>query len=174
MEIKVAEVFDNVLVLPENIPQAEHITFTPLEKRYLWFSRLKFFIGLVLPIPFYFLSKLETTYTLLIIGGYLLILGFFFFTHWMSFKRKGYGIRTHDVSYRTGWMFRSLTVVPFNRVQHCEVESGPIERLFRLSTLKIFTAGGSGSDITIPGLEPTSAKNLRAHIISTAAAHEEH
>ncbi|MCH8555312.1 MAG: PH domain-containing protein [Schleiferiaceae bacterium] len=174
METKVAELFNNVLVLPENLPDAEAIAFTPIEKRYLWFSRLRFVIGLLLPVPFWIFSEMGLTANVLILIGYSLLFGFTYFTHWMSFKRKGYAIRTHDISFRTGWLFRSFTVVPFNRVQHCEVESGPIERLFALSTLKVFTAGGSGSDITIPGLEPATAKKLRAHIISTAAAHEEH
>lgn len=174
MGTKASNLFTNVLVLPENIPLVEAVTFTPIEKRHLWFSRLRFLFGLALPIPLVLFGEMSRTTNSFILTGYGLFLAFSLFAHYMSFKRKGYAIRTHDVSYRTGWMFRSVTVIPFNRVQHCEVVSGPIERLFYLSKLKVFTAGGSGSDITISGLEPNTAKKLRAHIIFTAAAHEEH
>jgi|GEM_PF-6009490 len=41
---------------------------------------------------------------------------------------------------------------------------GPIERMFGLSKLKIFTAGGASSDLKIPGLLPETANKLKDYI----------
>ncbi|MEO1438705.1 MAG: PH domain-containing protein [Bacteroidota bacterium] len=63
-------------------------------------------------------------------------------------------------------MFRKITTIPFNRVQHCEIKQGPIERLFNLKTLEVYTAGGATSDLKIPGLPDDRAQELKDFIIT--------
>lgn len=77
-----------------------------------------------------------------------------------------YAVREHDVLLRTGIMFRSIEAVPFGRVQDIEIDEGPIERRYGLSTITVKTAG---SDITIPGLEKAQSEHLRAVILREAA-----
>jgi membrane protein YdbS with pleckstrin-like domain len=89
------------------------------------------------------------------------------------FNARSYALRQHDILYTRGFIFRSTTVVPFNRIQHVEIVSGPIDRLYHLSTLKIFTAGGSQSDITIPGLLSHDAQSIKSFIISKTSYDEE-
>jgi len=91
----------------------------------------------------------------------------------LEFKHKSYAIRERDLVYNEGYIWRSSTVVPFNRVQHCEVSQGPVERLFGLSELKVFTAGGSSSDISIPGLKPDTAERLKEYIVIKTGLDEE-
>jgi membrane protein YdbS with pleckstrin-like domain len=57
-------------------------------------------------------------------------------------------------------MVRRLSVVPYGRMQFVEVTAGPIERIFRLSTVKLHTAAAA-SDARIPGLERAEAARLR-------------
>ena len=57
-----------------------------------------------------------------------------------------------------------MTSVPFNRIQHTEVTQGPLGRLFDLAKVKVYTAGGSSSDITIVGLNEKNAHQLKDHI----------
>ena len=57
-------------------------------------------------------------------------------------------------------MVQRLSVVPYGRMQFVEVTSGPIERLFHLSTVKLHTAAAA-SDARIPGLEKDEAARLR-------------
>lgn len=90
-----------------------------------------------------------------------------------GFKRKKFAIRERDILYKEGLIWRSLTVVPFNRVQHAEVHQGPVERLFQLSRLKIYTAGGSTSDMTIAGLGPEEAYRMKHFILSKTSEDEE-
>lgn len=78
-----------------------------------------------------------------------------------SFPRRGYLLREHDLSFRKGWLFRSRVTVPFNRVQHSEVVQGPLLRWMGLSTLKVYTAGSSGANLSIAGLDDEVAHTLR-------------
>ena len=82
-----------------------------------------------------------------------------------AFTFKGYAFRQKDISYKTGWLWRSITTVPFNRVQHCEVSQGVMDRYFGLAKLKIFTAGGSSSDVVVPGLRLDQATDLKDFIL---------
>ena len=63
-----------------------------------------------------------------------------------------------------GILFRSDTVVPFGRVQHIDVQQGPLERLWRLGSLTLFTAGTHNTSVTLPGLPHTQALAMREAI----------
>ena len=90
-----------------------------------------------------------------------------------GYRVAGYALRRHDIAYRRGVIIRKQTIIPFNRVQHCEVREGPIERGFGLATLQVFTAGGQSSDLTIPGLKPDEARRLKDYISAQTAAVDE-
>ncbi len=90
-----------------------------------------------------------------------------------AYEHKSYALREKDVVYKTGWLWREMTTVPFNRVQHVSIDQGPVERNFGLSKLKIFTAGGTASDMTIPGLRPETAEYLKEFIVKKTQADEE-
>ncbi len=81
-----------------------------------------------------------------------------------SFFKKGFAIREKDILYQSGWLVTELQVCPFNRIQHCSVEAGWLERKFGLAGVSVFTAGSSDGDITIPGLPQQKADSLRALI----------
>lgn len=72
-----------------------------------------------------------------------------------------YALREKDILYRRGFILNKITVVPFNRIQHVTINRDIWDKRLNLSTLNIFTAGGSGSDIRIPGLEPELAMDLK-------------
>jgi len=71
-----------------------------------------------------------------------------------------YQERAEDLVVRRGVAFRRLSVVPYGRMQFVDVTAGPIERLFRLSTVKLHTAAAA-TDARIPGLDPAEAARLR-------------
>lgn len=89
-----------------------------------------------------------------------------------GFKKRGYALRQHDITYKKGYFFRSQTTVPFNRIQHCETSQGPFSRAFNIMSLKIFTAGGATSDLRIRGLRPEEAERLKDFVTEMAAKHE--
>ena len=93
----------------------------------------------------------------------------------VAVPRKGYVVRAKDIVFRTGVLWRTVTAIPYNRIQHVEKDSAPLDRRFDIANLKIFTAGGSGGDLKIDGLPADDAERLRIHILDkVGAAVEQH
>lgn len=88
----------------------------------------------------------------------------------IALPRRGYVVRDKDIVFKSGVLWRSVTAVPFNRVQHVETSSTPLDRRFRLANLKIFTAGGSSGDLRIAGLAATTAERVRVYILDKVGA----
>ena len=62
---------------------------------------------------------------------------------------------------RRGRLWRRETFVPKSRVQHLDLQRGPIERRFGLSTLVIHTAGTRHNAVATAGLDAGDAERLR-------------
>ena len=73
-------------------------------------------------------------------------------------------MRSNDVIFNSGWLWKSKVTTPFNRIQHVSIEQGILERNWNLVRLKLYTAGGSSSDLSIPGLHMTTAQELKEYI----------
>jgi membrane protein YdbS with pleckstrin-like domain len=85
------------------------------------------------------------------------------------FRSWSYQEREEDLVVRRGVAFRRLSVVPYGRMQLVDVTAGPIERLFKLSTIKLHTAAAA-TDARIPGLELGEAARLRDQLASLGEA----
>jgi uncharacterized protein len=81
----------------------------------------------------------------------------------------GYAEREDDLLVRRGVAFTRLSVVPYGRMQFVDVTAGPLERSFRLATVKMHTAAAS-SDARIPGLEREEAARLRDRLAERGEA----
>ena len=71
-----------------------------------------------------------------------------------------------------GVFTRVKTVVPFVRVQHVDSQRGPLERGIGLATVVVYTAGSRSADVSIPGLTPGRAEDLREELRRLAIASE--
>jgi len=87
-------------------------------------------------------------------------------------RSRGFALREKDIHYKSGIVWKKTVSLPFNRIQHIEVESGPLERFFKLTTLKLFTAGGSSADMSIPALTFERSSTLRAYVADKAGVTE--
>ena len=81
----------------------------------------------------------------------------------------GWTERDGDLCVRHGLAWRTLLVVPFARLQLVKVTSGPLQRLFGLSTVELVTASVA-TRATIPGLPTTDAVALRDRLIGVSDA----
>ena len=172
-------IFENVQVDIEQLPTVEAVNYQKLAPAYLkvsFISSLIFYalllIGMLLFFKFSKLAKYEMLVYILP-ALWLLLTGSGLCLVVLAYRIKAYALREKDIIYRKGVIIRSVTTIPFNRVQHCEIKQGPIERYFGLKTLALFTAGGQASDLKIPGLMPSDAERLKAYIIKTTAEDEE-
>lgn len=71
-----------------------------------------------------------------------------------------------------GVITRTDTSVPYVRVQHVDTTRGPVERTIGLASVVVYTAGSRGADITIPGLRPQRATELREQLRDLAGESE--
>jgi membrane protein YdbS with pleckstrin-like domain len=83
----------------------------------------------------------------------------------------GYAERDDDLLVRRGLLFRRLSVVPYGRMQFIDVSAGPLERSFRLATVRMHTAAAA-SDARVPGLELAEAARLRDRLARRGEALE--
>lgn len=81
-------------------------------------------------------------------------------------RARGYGVREHDLTYYSGVFWRQQSVQPLARVQHVEVNRGPIEKRAGLASVKMFSAGSGSATFTIPGLPLAVAEDLREHALA--------
>lgn len=89
------------------------------------------------------------------------------------YKRLGYALDTRLLRTVRGWLFHTDTVVPFVRVQHIDVTRGPLDKMFGTATLVVHTAGTHNSIVTLPGLSPERAAEIREAIRSEIRADAE-
>ncbi len=164
--------FENLEIDKSQIPSIEEVNFTKLEKDFLWMRITSWSIFLFVVLGFLVIISFKTETAIWKLSapwlGFLILV---IILEMRGFKIKGYAIRQNDISYKSGLIFFSMTSVPFNRIQHVEVSQGPIGRLFDLATVKVYTAGGSTSDLRIGGLIKEEAHRLRDHISHLSSQH---
>ncbi len=80
------------------------------------------------------------------------------------FNARGYDMSEDRLRVVRGIWWHSDTVVPFGRVQHIDVDQGPIERFFDIATLTLHTAGNHNASVHLPGLQQDLAKDMREDI----------
>lgn len=178
--------FRNIQIDPANLPKIEDLRYTPLHKSYRSVSvmgTLLFWLFLAALLFTFNASKGEdvmdvigSSFDTIKLWGSLLLCVVFLFSMYVAFagfSKKGYAVREKDIVYKRGLFWKSITNIPFNRVQHAEVKQGPIERLFSISQLNIFTAGGSASDLRIPGLTLEEAESLKRYVVQKVSKDEE-
>ena len=120
--------------------------------------------SIIISVGAYFLAtskeELEPYQTQLMILVLVLIVLVLFFSR-LAFVKKGFAFRQHDVLFRRGVIATNTIVIPYNRIQHVSLHEGIVSRFFGLAKIEIFTAGGSSSDIEIPGILKEEAENIK-------------
>ena len=172
------ENFSNSVLIPENLPEIETKTFNSLDKKYLkiLFIRIVILVlllaGAFATFLILFDEKIPILILIIIISILALIIAYSILITVLGFPKKGYLVREQDLSYQKGLITYKLITVPFNRIQHVEVNQGILAKIFKLSSVKIYTAGGNASDLSIPGLPVEVAQNLKAFLSEKISEHE--
>ena len=109
----------------------------------------------ILPVTIVFVTAVALTYASIIIG----------------FKNRSWALRDKDIIFKTGWLFQSTHIIPFVKVQHAIVRSGPIGRRYGLASIRLMTAASHGGDISIKGLKQETADQLKGWIMEKIATH---
>jgi len=80
------------------------------------------------------------------------------------YRRLRYRLTDRLLQVLRGWLFHTDTVVPLVRVQHLDVVRGPLDKMFGTASLVVHTAGTHNSIVTVPGLAPDRAAEMRDSI----------
>jgi membrane protein YdbS with pleckstrin-like domain len=81
------------------------------------------------------------------------------------FRAWQWRIDARVLEIRSGLLFQRTRLLPLSRLQHVDLERGPLERRFGLASLVLHTAGTHSASITIPGLDANEAVSLRDHLV---------
>lgn len=163
----------NLEIEPSDLPQIEEVKFNSIEKDYLWMRLLGwgiFFLIAAGVLTFIMITTEAKAWMLF--TPWLVLLVLILLVEIKGFSIKGYALREKDITYKSGLIFFHMTSIPFNRIQHCEVTQGPLARLFDLASVKVYTAGGSSSDLSISGLTKERAQKLRDFITKLSSEYE--
>ncbi|MBX3118707.1 MAG: PH domain-containing protein [Fimbriimonadaceae bacterium] len=82
-----------------------------------------------------------------------------------------YEVTPTEIILSWGVLWQTKRFVPRDRVQHVDVNSGPLDRRFGLVQVSLFVAGAMGSVGSIPGLKPEEADELRDMLVESQAKH---
>lgn len=160
--------FSNIEIL--QLPDISKITFKRIHKDYLKVLILTILaIFSVLFLALFLLEKnveeiasipyIMYVYFLLLLLFIVLISAFI-----VGFFRRKYALREKDLTYKSGVFIKTITTVPFSRIQHVEISEAPISRLFKLASLNVFTAGDSSNDLVIKGIKKEEALKIKEFI----------
>ncbi|MCX2495916.1 PH domain-containing protein [Pedobacter sp. PF22-3] len=157
--------FTNEVINLDLLPNYENIQLSRPHRDYwkiICINLLIFFglLGITMGILLFFVDEVKPN-AKWIIPVYIILLTSFFLLFRVSFKKRGYAIRTHDVIYKSGIIAESTTIVPLNRIQHIELNEGLFSRIYQLGSLQLFTAGGQTGHIHISGIAIDEAKRIR-------------
>ena len=164
--------FSNSTINIQELPKFEEVEFTPLNRKYIKviYFNLTLIIGLLILIPIiiYVIKPAIFSVRISMLLGFAIpiISGLLIAISLANFKKRGFAFREHDVLFKSGVISETTVIIPFNRVQHVAVHQGFISRKLGLASVEIFTAGGSGSDLEIPGIMKEEAEKIKQLIMT--------
>jgi membrane protein YdbS with pleckstrin-like domain len=159
------ENFTNETIDTSQLPKFEEVQFTALHPNYWKVTLINCFVfilflcfGVLLGLTF--IDELFG-FQLQLISMTIVLIGLILLFSRIAFRKKRFAFRNHDVLFRHGIIATNTIVIPYNRIQHVALHEGLVSRYFGLAKIEIFTAGGSSSDIEIPGIEKEQAENIK-------------
>jgi len=94
-----------------------------------------------------------------------LIFGFALWRASVAYRNVRWRLDEDGLRVRRGRIWRSEVLVPRARVQHLDIERGPIERRYGLATLIVHTAGTRMNALRQPGFDEDTAARLRDALV---------
>lgn len=155
--------------LPANAAQVAMISGT------IWGLCFGVILGLLIAIP------LRVAWPVFSFLGWLglvgaAVLGCLVAGIWLGYRRwkfTAWKLDETGLHVRRGKLWRKEILVPRSRVQHLDIERGPIERHFGLATLIVHTAGTRLHAIRQPGFLDADAVALRDALVPASARNDD-
>ncbi len=93
---------------------------------------------------------------------------------WFSTAHLRWAVTPHVVAFKSGWLWRQVTIAPISKLQVVALHASPFDRRAGMATLRGDTAGAGDAShrIVIPYLPGTLAADLQTALARQAAATE--
>ncbi len=171
-------VFENSQIETSELPSVESVDFQKLAPAYRnveYIGTAIFAAFLLIAVAVAFISVPDDYWWVkwAVLALWLLLFAGGMFLAGKQYQMAGYALREHDVVHKFGVWWQTVITVPFNRMQHCEISQGPVQSMFGLATLKVFTAGGTSSDLAIDGLLFEEAQRIKDFITNKISGSSE-
>jgi membrane protein YdbS with pleckstrin-like domain len=165
--------FSNSNIAVIGLPDIVNIETQHIEKKFIVKSLgiAIFWFVIILGIVVSLIVLAPESYLLTFVNPLFLLIVLFcglFLTLFLKLKlgiSMKYGLREKDIYFEKGWWFHTKTLIPFHRIQHVALHQSLLDRYLNLAQLRVFTAGGESSDLTIDGLSALKAEQIRNFIL---------
>lgn len=104
-------------------------------------------------------------FALFVVGFGLVAMGSWLYAN-ARFRRARFALTEDGLRIRRGVFWQSELLVPRSRVQHTDLNRGPIDRQLGMASLKVFTAGTKLASVSLDGLPDARAVELRDALVS--------
>lgn len=87
-----------------------------------------------------------------------------------AYVSTGYRVSDRLIEHRRGVYWRTTVAIPLSRLQHVDLQSGPLDRWLGIATLRLFTGGTRDAVHDIHGLAADHARALRDRLLRTGGS----
>ncbi len=155
----------------ENTDRVDDLVFSPLEQKYLkvqYVATVLIYLALMMLVACILFIEGFTYRYVTTVCGECILFGLFMFNLAIlpkAYRFKGYAIREHDITYRSGILFPSVITVPFCKIQQVSVRQNPITRMFGLYAVDLVNGAQRLDAVSIPGLTAEEAHRIKTLVI---------
>lgn len=107
-----------------------------------------------------------------VIAATLVLLAVALFAARKYVQSLGWARTDEAVYFRSGWLWRAVTVVPIAKVQGVELRESPFDRRWSMASVSVDTAGAGAHQVDVPYLGRDVAEGLRTALLAQVAATE--
>jgi uncharacterized protein len=159
---------------PLSLQSNQPSTFFPLDQRVMQLWRFSDALGygifwLIVLVLLLVLSWFRSGWALPLLCGWgalaLVTVAWVMWYPARAYRAWSWRIDGRVLETRSGIWFRHTRLLPLSRLQHIDLESGPLARRFGLASLILHTAGTQNASLTIPGLDAAYAEQLRNWLV---------
>ncbi len=87
-------------------------------------------------------------------------------------RHLGWARTDAAVYFRSGWLRRTITIVPLGKIQVVQMIESPFDRRYAMASVSVDTAGAGAHAIDVPYLQQPVAEAMRVALAERAAATE--
>jgi membrane protein YdbS with pleckstrin-like domain len=83
----------------------------------------------------------------------------------IQYRHTSYVVSPMGLEIRRGVIWRRVINLPLSRVQHTDVQQGPVQRRYGIASLVVHTAGTTAASVTLAGLSYETALRIRDFLV---------